>query len=97
MGRCFRECFSQRLDASFREYGGSLYFWNNIEDVLGHTNFILLYGIHGVIAVMSHAAIDPEFTNPMVGASGAISGVLVAYLLLDPCVSSSFFSIWFSI
>ena len=40
--------------------------------------------ICGVIAALSHAAIDPESTIPMVGASGAISGVLGAYLLLYP-------------
>ena len=67
--------------------GNMLYLWifgNNIEDVMGHTKFILFYGICGVIAALSHAAIDPESTIPMVGASGAISGVLGAYLLLYP-------------
>jgi rhomboid family protein len=67
--------------------GNMLYLWifgNNIEDVMGHAKFILFYGICGVIAALSHAAIDPESTIPMVGASGAISGVLGAYLLLYP-------------
>ena len=48
--------------------------------------FIIFYGVCGVLAALSHAIIDPESTIPMVGASGAISGVLGAYLLL---VSSS--------
>ena len=67
--------------------GNMLYLWifgNNIEDVMGHAKFIVFYGVCGVIAALSHAIIDPESTIPMVGASGAISGVLGAYLLLYP-------------
>ena len=67
--------------------GNMLYLWifgNNIEDVMGHAKFILFYGICGVAAALSHALIDPESTIPMIGASGAISGVLGAYLLLYP-------------
>jgi len=67
--------------------GNMLYLWifgNNIEDVMGHVKFILFYGICGILAALSHAAIDPNSTVPMIGASGAISGVLGAYLLLYP-------------
>lgn len=67
--------------------GNMLYLWifgNNIEDVMGHAKFIVFYGACGVLAALSHALIDPESTIPMVGASGAISGVLGAYLLLYP-------------
>jgi membrane associated rhomboid family serine protease len=67
--------------------GNMLYLWifgNNIEDVMGHAKFIVFYGVCGVLAALSHAYIDPESTIPMVGASGAISGVLGAYLLLYP-------------
>ena len=67
--------------------GNMLYLWifgNNIEDVMGHVKFIVFYGICGVVAALSHAIIDPQSTIPMVGASGAISGVLGAYLLLFP-------------
>ncbi|MCA9471813.1 MAG: rhomboid family intramembrane serine protease [Nitrospirales bacterium] len=67
--------------------GNMLYLWifgNNIEDVMGHGKFILFYLACGIIAALSHAIIDPESTTPMVGASGAISGVLGAYLLLYP-------------
>ena len=67
--------------------GNMLYLWifgNNIEDVMGHMKFILFYGVCGIVAALSHAFIDPESTIPMVGASGAISGVLGAYLLLFP-------------
>ncbi len=67
--------------------GNMLYLWifgNNIEDVMGHGKFIIFYGACGVVAALSHALIDPQSTIPMVGASGAISGVLGAYLLLYP-------------
>lgn len=67
--------------------GNMLYLWifgNNIEDVMGHGKFIIFYCMCGVLAALSHALIDPQSTVPMVGASGAISGILGAYLLLYP-------------
>ena len=67
--------------------GNMLYLWifgNNIEDVMGHVKFILFYIACGILAALSHAAIDPDSAVPMIGASGAISGVLGAYLLLYP-------------
>ncbi len=67
--------------------GNMMYLWifgNNIEDVMGHVKFIMFYALCGIIAALSHAAIDSESAIPMVGASGAISGVLGAYLLLYP-------------
>jgi membrane associated rhomboid family serine protease len=67
--------------------GNMLYLWvfgNNIEDVMGHVRYVLFYFICGIVAVFSHAATEPSSTVPMVGASGAISGVLGAYLLLFP-------------
>ncbi|MDT7043102.1 rhomboid family intramembrane serine protease [Candidatus Nitronereus thalassa] len=67
--------------------GNMMYLWifgNNIEDVMGHVKFIIFYAACGILAALSHAAIDSESTVPMVGASGAISGVLGAYLLLYP-------------
>jgi len=67
--------------------GNMLYLWifgNNIEDAMGHGRFIVFYLTCGVIAAMSHAMTDPQSAVPMIGASGAISGVLGAYLLLYP-------------
>lgn len=64
-----------------------LYLWvfgNNIEDAMGHTRFILFYLLCGMAAVFAQAIPNPESTIPMIGASGAISGVLGAYLLLYP-------------
>jgi membrane associated rhomboid family serine protease len=51
---------------------------------MGHVRFIMFYVACGILAVFSHAITDPSSTVPMVGASGAISGVLGAYLLLFP-------------
>lgn len=67
--------------------GNMLYLWifgNNVEDVMGHVRFAIFYMTCGVLAAVSHALTDPSSTIPMVGASGAISGVLGAYLLLFP-------------
>jgi membrane associated rhomboid family serine protease len=67
--------------------GNMLYLWifgNNVEDAMGHARFIVFYAACGVVAALSQALPHPESTVPMIGASGAISGVLGAYLLLFP-------------
>jgi membrane associated rhomboid family serine protease len=67
--------------------GNMLYLWifgNNIEDVMGHAKYAVFYVLCGVLAAFSHALTDPGSQIPMVGASGAISAVLGAYLLLFP-------------
>jgi membrane associated rhomboid family serine protease len=67
--------------------GNMLYLWifgNNIEDAMGHAKYILFYLLCGTLAALSHAMTDPASQIPMVGASGAISAVLGAYLLLFP-------------
>ncbi len=67
--------------------GNMLYLWifgNNIEDVLGKFRFILFYFVCGTIAALGHVATDMNSQIPMVGASGAISGILGAYLVLFP-------------
>lgn len=64
-----------------------LYLWifgNNIEDALGHFRFLVFYLICGVAAAMLHLLFNVDSKIPMVGASGAIAGVLGAYLLLYP-------------
>ena len=64
-----------------------LYFWifgNNIEERLGHVRFIFFYLFCGVVAAFSHALLSPGSTVPMIGASGAIAGMLGAYILLFP-------------
>ncbi len=64
-----------------------LYLWifgNNIEDAMGHFKFLIFYLLCGAAAVFAQAIPDPHSVVPMVGASGAISGILGAYLLLYP-------------
>ncbi len=67
--------------------GNMLYLWifgNNVEDAMGHLKFAMFYVACGVAAAMAQAAQDPSSAVPMIGASGAIGGVLGAYLLLHP-------------
>jgi membrane associated rhomboid family serine protease len=69
--------------------GNMLYLWvfgNNVEEVMGRGRFLAFYLICGLVAAAAHIAADPSSPVPMVGASGAISGVLGAYLLLFPSV-----------
>ncbi len=64
-----------------------LYLWifgNNVEDAMGHGRFIVFYLLCGLAAALAQAFQDPGSTVPMIGASGAIGGVLGAYLLLYP-------------
>lgn len=67
--------------------GNMLYIWifaDNVEDRLGHGRFLVFYALCGVGAALAQALPDPQSQIPMVGASGAISGVLGAYLLMFP-------------
>ena len=67
--------------------GNMLYLWifgNNVEDAMGHGRFLAFYFLCGIVAALSQATLNPTSTIPMIGASGAISGVLGAYLLLYP-------------
>lgn len=67
--------------------GNMLYLWifgNNVEDAMGHGRFVAFYLLCGIAAVFAQVLPDPASTTPMIGASGAISGVLGAYLLLYP-------------
>ncbi len=67
--------------------GNMLYLWifgNNIEDTLGHFRFMIFYLLAGLGAALTQVFSDPQSTAPMIGASGAVAGVLGAYLLLFP-------------
>jgi membrane associated rhomboid family serine protease len=69
--------------------GNMLFLWvfgNNIEDVMGHGKFLIFYLLCGVVAAATQTFVSPHSVVPMIGASGAISGVLGAYLLLYPKV-----------
>ncbi len=67
--------------------GNLLFLWvfgNNIEDSMGHLRFLAFYLVCGLAASMAHVAFSPASSVPMVGASGAISGIMGAYILLYP-------------
>jgi membrane associated rhomboid family serine protease len=67
--------------------GNMLFLWvfgNNVEDAMGKLRFALFYVLAGTAAVYAQSAIDPASTIPTIGASGAVAGVLGAYILLHP-------------
>ncbi len=67
--------------------GNMLYLWvfgDNVEDRMGHTGFTIFYLLSGIVASLVQVVAAPQSTLPTIGASGAIAGVLGAYLLLFP-------------
>jgi membrane associated rhomboid family serine protease len=67
--------------------GNMLYLWifgNNVEDSMGHLRFVAFFLLCGIAAAGAQIMLAPESTVPMIGASGGVSGVLGAYLLLYP-------------
>jgi membrane associated rhomboid family serine protease len=78
--------------------GNALFFWvfgNNIEDSMGPGRFLVFYLLCGLIAAATHVLIQPDSPVPTVGASGAIAGVLGAYLILYPRVRVNMLFIFF--
>jgi len=74
--------------------GNMIYLWvfgDDIEEALGRVRFIVFYLAAGVIAALAFIALNPHSKVPLVGASGAISGILAAYLMLRPCAKVSVF------
>ncbi len=61
-----------------------LIFGDNVEDRLGHIGFLLFYLLCGTAGVLTQTFVDPHSTLPVIGASGAIAGVMAAYLVLFP-------------
>ena len=67
--------------------GNMLFLWiygDNVEDSMGHVRYLAFYVLCGVAAILAQALSQPHSAYPIIGASGAISGVLGAYLLLFP-------------
>ncbi|MBP1745981.1 MAG: rhomboid family protein, partial [Deltaproteobacteria bacterium] len=79
---------SMFLHGGFFHIGGNmLYLWifgNNIEDAMGHGRFLVFYLLAGIVAAFAQLLYDLTSNIPMIGASGAVSGVLGAYLVLYP-------------
>jgi len=80
--------FSMFLHGSLLHIGGNMLFlWifgNNVEDYLGKIGFILFYLFAGAVATLAHVLYDPSSLTPVIGASGAIAGVMGMYLVLWP-------------
>ena len=82
--------YSMFLHGSLLHIGGNMLFlWvfgNNIEDVLGVAGYLAFYLLAGVAAAATFIALEPTSTVPIIGASGAIAGVMGAYLVIFPNV-----------
>lgn len=69
--------------------GNMLFLWvfgDNVEDAMGHAKFLAFYLLCGVIAGLTHAVVTPASGVPLIGASGAVAGVIAAYIMLHPNV-----------
>jgi len=92
---------SMFLHGSWMHLIGNMWFlWifgNNVEDSMGHLRFLVFYLLTGLVAALGHVFTDPGSAIPMVGASGAISGIMGAYLVLYPraAVHTLFFFLFF--
>lgn len=76
------------IHASWLHLGGNmLYLWvfgDNVEDSFGHGRYLVFYLVAGVVATFAQIFVDPASRTPTVGASGAIAGVMGAYLVMFP-------------
>lgn len=85
---CLTIFSSMFIHANFMHLAGNMLFlWvfaDNVEDLFGHIKFLFFYLFCGIAAVLLHSITTPGSKIPMVGASGAISGVMGAYLIFYP-------------
>lgn len=73
----------------FHLVGNMLFLWvfgDNVEDALGHLKFLIFYLVCGVAGGLAHAVMMPSSQMPLIGASGAVAGVIAAYIMLHPRV-----------
>jgi membrane associated rhomboid family serine protease len=79
---------SMFVHGGFLHFGGNmLYLWifgDNVEDRMGHGRFLVFYLLCGTVAALAQTFMNPDSVVPMVGASGAIAGVMGAYFVLYP-------------
>jgi membrane associated rhomboid family serine protease len=74
---------------AFHLIGNMLFLWvfgDNVEDAMGHARFLVFYIACGVFAAIVHSVMLPNSELPLIGASGAVAGVIAAYLMLHPRV-----------
>lgn len=77
--------------------GNMLFLWvfgDNIEDAMGHVRFIMFYLMCGIFAAVLHSWMMPASELPLIGASGAVAGVISAYLILHPKVKVWILALW---
>ena len=73
----------------FHLLGNMLFLWvfgDNVEDAMGHVRFVVFYLACGIFAGLTHAWMMPDSDMPLIGASGAVAGVIAAYIMLHPRV-----------
>ena len=77
--------------------GNMLFLWvfgDNIEDAMGHLRFIMFYLMCGIFAAVLHSWMNPTSELPLIGASGAVAGVIAAYIILHPKVKVWVLALW---
>ena len=77
--------------------GNMLFLWvfgDNVEDAMGHIRFLMFYVMCGIFAGVVHIWAMPHSTTPLIGASGAVSGIITAYLMLHPKVKTWVLAFW---
>ena len=77
--------------------GNMLFLWvfgDNVEDAMGHIRFIMFYLMCGIFAAVVHSLIMPNSDLPLIGASGAVAGIIAAYLILHPKVKVWVLALW---
>lgn len=70
--------------------GNMLFLWvfgDNVEDSMGHVKYLVFYLACGAFAALMHAMVAPGSESPLIGASGAVAGVIAAYIMLHPRVN----------
>ena len=103
LGDSFTIAASMFMHGSWAHFGGNMLFLyifgDNVEDKMGHSRYALFYLLSGFCAAIAQVVVDPTSSLPMVGASGAIAGVLGGYLVLYPrapiTVVNPVFPLWF--
>ncbi len=77
--------------------GNMLFLWvfgDNVEDAMGHLRFIMFYLMCGIFAGLLHAWMSPNSDLPLIGASGAVAGIISAYVILHPKVKIWVLALW---
>lgn len=98
-GEVFTIFTAMFMHGGWAHLGGNMLFLyifgDNVEDAVGHFRYILFYLASGVCAAAAQILVDPTSTIPMIGASGAIAGVLGAYIVLYPRAPVTVFFVFF--